>query len=208
MPPTYANGKICYVEIPAIDIPRSVAFYQADPVANRKSNRRGSTLLFVLAVIAAGSGVANAATPGERWRDELAHSSDLIRSGHYATALRIVDRVIDEMIDGLGPGKAETQFFMIVLVHKAAAYVGLGKESDALWYWNQAIGLNPRVIDSDMTIFGVLGQFLKQHPLPRWSLNRRLRRLTLPSRPRNHSIGRRPNSLAGHRFSDPRGSLS
>ncbi len=28
MPPTLANGKICYVEIPATDIPRSVAFYK------------------------------------------------------------------------------------------------------------------------------------------------------------------------------------
>ena len=29
MPPTYANAKICYLEIPATDVPRSVAFYQA-----------------------------------------------------------------------------------------------------------------------------------------------------------------------------------
>ena len=29
MPPTMANGKICYVEIPATDIERSAAFYQA-----------------------------------------------------------------------------------------------------------------------------------------------------------------------------------
>lgn len=29
MPPTFANGKICYVEIPATDVPRSVDFYQA-----------------------------------------------------------------------------------------------------------------------------------------------------------------------------------
>ena len=28
MPPTLANGKICYVEIPAIDIGRSAAFYK------------------------------------------------------------------------------------------------------------------------------------------------------------------------------------
>jgi predicted enzyme related to lactoylglutathione lyase len=27
MPPTYAHGKICYVEIPALDIARSSAFY-------------------------------------------------------------------------------------------------------------------------------------------------------------------------------------
>lgn len=28
MPPTLANGKICYIEIPAVDIPRSVKFYE------------------------------------------------------------------------------------------------------------------------------------------------------------------------------------
>lgn len=27
MPPTFANGKICYIEIPAIDIERSADFY-------------------------------------------------------------------------------------------------------------------------------------------------------------------------------------
>lgn len=27
MPPTVANGKICYIEIPAVDIPRSAEFY-------------------------------------------------------------------------------------------------------------------------------------------------------------------------------------
>jgi predicted enzyme related to lactoylglutathione lyase len=27
MPPTLTNGKICYVEIPALDIPRSAEFY-------------------------------------------------------------------------------------------------------------------------------------------------------------------------------------
>lgn len=28
MPPTYGNGKICYLEIPAIDIQQSAAFYE------------------------------------------------------------------------------------------------------------------------------------------------------------------------------------
>ena len=39
MPPTRANGKICYVEIPAIDIPRSVEFYQT--VFGWQIRRRG-----------------------------------------------------------------------------------------------------------------------------------------------------------------------
>jgi hypothetical protein len=29
MPPTVGNGKICYLEIPASDVARSPAFYQA-----------------------------------------------------------------------------------------------------------------------------------------------------------------------------------
>ena len=39
MPPTLSNGKICYLEIPATDIPRSVAFYEA--VFGWSTRRRG-----------------------------------------------------------------------------------------------------------------------------------------------------------------------
>jgi predicted enzyme related to lactoylglutathione lyase len=39
MPPTLANGKICYVEIPAADIARSAAFYEA--VFGWEIRRRG-----------------------------------------------------------------------------------------------------------------------------------------------------------------------
>jgi uncharacterized protein len=39
MPPTLANGKICYLEIPADDVRRSVDFYQA--VFGWKVRRRG-----------------------------------------------------------------------------------------------------------------------------------------------------------------------
>lgn len=39
MPPTYGHGKICYVEIPATDVARSAAFYQA--VFGWKTRTRG-----------------------------------------------------------------------------------------------------------------------------------------------------------------------
>jgi predicted enzyme related to lactoylglutathione lyase len=39
MPPTLKHGKICYLEIPAIDIPRSVDFYKA--VFGWQVRRRG-----------------------------------------------------------------------------------------------------------------------------------------------------------------------
>ena len=39
MPPTLSNGKICYVEIPAKDLARSVAFYER--VFGWQTRRRG-----------------------------------------------------------------------------------------------------------------------------------------------------------------------
>ncbi len=39
MPPTLRNGKICYLEIPATDIPRSIDFYTK--VFGWKTRRRG-----------------------------------------------------------------------------------------------------------------------------------------------------------------------
>jgi predicted enzyme related to lactoylglutathione lyase len=39
MPPTYANGKICYIELPATDVSASAAFYER--VFGWKTRRRG-----------------------------------------------------------------------------------------------------------------------------------------------------------------------
>ena len=43
MPPTFANGKICYVEIPATDIARSAEFYQRVFGWNIRRRGDGST---------------------------------------------------------------------------------------------------------------------------------------------------------------------
>jgi predicted enzyme related to lactoylglutathione lyase len=43
MPSTFANGKICYLEIPALDVRRSATFYQA--VAGWQIRERGDERL-------------------------------------------------------------------------------------------------------------------------------------------------------------------
>jgi uncharacterized protein len=43
MPPTFANGKICYIEIPAIDIARSADFYGRVFGWNIRRRKDGST---------------------------------------------------------------------------------------------------------------------------------------------------------------------
>jgi hypothetical protein len=43
MPPTFANGKICYIEMPATDIRRSAGFYQKVFGWNVRTRGDGST---------------------------------------------------------------------------------------------------------------------------------------------------------------------
>ncbi len=43
MPPTMSNGKICYIEIPAVDIQRSAGFYEK--VFGWKTRKRGDGAL-------------------------------------------------------------------------------------------------------------------------------------------------------------------
>jgi len=43
MPPTSANGKLCYVEIPATDVDRSAAFYEAVFGWNIRTRDDGAT---------------------------------------------------------------------------------------------------------------------------------------------------------------------
>lgn len=42
MPPTFANGKICYVEVPATDIARSAEFYKTVFGWNVRTRKDGS----------------------------------------------------------------------------------------------------------------------------------------------------------------------
>jgi predicted enzyme related to lactoylglutathione lyase len=43
MPPTFGNGKICYIEIPAVDIARSAEFYSRAFGWNIRKRSDGST---------------------------------------------------------------------------------------------------------------------------------------------------------------------
>ncbi len=52
MPPTLANGKICYVEIPAVDVVRSIAFYEAEVsgtwVTGRPASGQPGLLIYIM----------------------------------------------------------------------------------------------------------------------------------------------------------------
>ena len=125
-------------------------------------------LFLLMNVRSLASGVTAQQRTVDRWQSSIRESSELLAAGSYEKSLKIVSRVIDEMVDQLGPGDAETKSFGVVLVHKAMAHAGLGQEREAVWYWHLAVNLYPQLADADLSKYGQAGAFLKNHPLPPW----------------------------------------
>ncbi|HEV2721336.1 MAG TPA: hypothetical protein VG323_15040, partial [Thermoanaerobaculia bacterium] len=61
----------------------------------------------------------------------LTESEELLKKGEYAKALKIDNRLIDDMVDNLGPGDEETKWFGVALLHKAFALRGVGQDEEA-----------------------------------------------------------------------------
>ena len=97
--------------------------------------------------------------------ERLGDSSKALIAHDYAKALKIDERMIDDMIARLGPGEDETKWFAVIVAHKALALAGLGREDDAVWYWHVALNIYPGVAGSDMSVFGPPAEFLLKHPL-------------------------------------------
>src|SRR6185503_17210096 len=114
---------------------------------------------FLFVIAAAIALTAPAAAQGTRWNRMLVDSSTALKSGDYKRSLKLSSRVVDEMVDTLGPGSNETEAFAVALTHKALANAGLSRFDDALWDWHVAVGILPTMANADMSAFGPAGQY-------------------------------------------------
>jgi len=96
-----------------------------------------------------------------RWDGWMAETVKDLKSNDYKSALKRANRTIKEMIDQLGPGHASTELFGTVLTYKALAHAGLGEQEAATWDWQTVLALYPKFAESDMSMFGEPGAFLK-----------------------------------------------
>ncbi len=98
-----------------------------------------------------------------RWNGWMAESASHLKSGDHKAALKLCNRTIKEMIDQLGPGDASTEMFGTVLTYKAIAHAGLREQEEAVWYWQTVMNLYPQVANTDLSIYGEAGEFLKNN---------------------------------------------
>jgi TonB family protein len=129
------------------------------PAREERELKIGIALYATFALFFATSG----ARPNERWHDMLGQSSKALRAGDYKRARKISSRLVNEMVEMLGPGPAAAEALAIAVTHKALANAGLSNADDALWYWHVAIALHPNMVNSNLSMFGAPGEFLKAH---------------------------------------------
>ena len=133
----------------------------ASPPAGSAASRRREArrLMFLLPLLFAVS--AHAPDP---FISRIGDSATELKKGDYAKALKIDERLVDDMVERLGPGDAEAKWFAVAVVHKALALAGVGRNDDAVWYWHVALNIYPDIEESDMSMFGAPAEFLQQHP--------------------------------------------
>ena len=113
----------------------------------------------VLAFVVAFAASADPATT-KRWTERLKESAELLKADQHARALQIDNKLVNEMVELLGPGEAATAAFALALTHKALAHAGLGQHEDALWHWHTVLSLYPKLAGDDLSMFGKAGAFL------------------------------------------------
>ena len=96
----------------------------------------------------------------EGWNGRMSDTDAALRSGDYAEAKRLADRIVAEMSERLGPGEGSTQLFASALTRKALAHAGLGEHDEATWYWHVVLGLDPRFKETDLSEFGKPAELL------------------------------------------------
>lgn len=101
------------------------------------------------------------------WKEKLDTSAAALLKGEYAASLRITERLIDDMVQALGPGPAATEFFGLTLTHKALAESGLGRNEDALWDWHTVLTIDPQFKAQRLQEFGAPGKFLMDNSVVR-----------------------------------------
>lgn len=131
---------------------------------------RARHLAACLALVAA---VAAQVAPGEaraaedtteRWREALREIGRQVAAEEFGAAEARALALGREMADGIVGGEGADLLLAMVTTYRALAVAGQGRGDEAIWYWQVAQQLFPRIAEIDLGQFGAVGRFLSMHP--------------------------------------------
>ncbi len=102
--------------------------------------------------------------PAEVWRQRLLEIGSDLLAGEYSRAESLSAELGREMADTIVGGAGADLLLAMTTTYHALALAGLGRGEEAVWDWQVAQQLYPRVAEVDLTRFGSTGAFLSMHP--------------------------------------------
>lgn len=106
------------------------------------------------------SEAANAARL-QNWDVLMKRADGLLLEGEYKKARKILNPLIDEMVDEILTGDAKPLLATVSLL-RALAEAGLGHERDALWDLHVAKSLDEKIAETSLAAYGEAGEFLSK----------------------------------------------
>ncbi|HSM52314.1 MAG TPA: energy transducer TonB [Thermoanaerobaculia bacterium] len=125
--------------------------------------KRAVVLLALLAGLLAATGPAGAGRDAEAWTEQLQAAVGELRAGRWAEGKELAQAGLDDLARYLAPGKTAGSAVAMFLMARAIGAAGLGEERAALWDWQVAEQLDPRLETWNLEEFGSAGRLLDAH---------------------------------------------
>lgn len=118
------------------------------------------------AALSPAADIPDRAAGPERWKRDLHHADEQLRSGRWSDALETSSAVLRSMQNHLQGGEGAGRFLAAAELYRAVAEEGLERHEDASWDWLTAWNLDAEVAHADLAAFGAAGASLHARTAP------------------------------------------
>lgn len=130
----------------------------------RKLASRGSILLVLCALLATPAGGQVSEREVRSWQEALADIDRALQGGEWQSAGAAADELLERIVES-NPDRRLATLVSVAVLSRALADAGNGRAEDAVWHWNAAQNLNPRLRLARFPAYGPAGAFLEEHRL-------------------------------------------
>lgn len=99
------------------------------------------------------------------WRDEVDKIDQDLRAGKWKPSKRAANRLAEQVVRLSWYGVGLREILSELAFQQAAAAANLGRRDEAVWYWQMAQNIDPRIRDKDFAPYGEAGKLLREFPL-------------------------------------------
>jgi TonB family protein len=95
------------------------------------------------------------------WESRIAVAREQLRAGEFKKAQEIADALVQEMLQTIESGPGAGPIMGDTLILRALGAAGRNDIQTALWDWNSARAVNPKLTEAELAAYGEVGETLR-----------------------------------------------